>query len=266
MRARLGALILFVAVAGWGLPGRAQAAGSSSLIEIFELANVAATRGDHPGAIESYRKLTDAGVHDPDVYFNLATVYAQSGDYPRAILNYERALTLRPNDDKISEGLRNAERTLEERRAEREGEATIQRSDSISDAIYGRFTEDGLAIGLLAVNALFFAALGWVSLGRQRNRWVAILLATSGSLLVFCALGLGVKAGLLRDGPRAVALDDRVVLREGPDPRARPRAHARAGDRGQIVARDRDFVKLRVVGRAEGWTPASAVGQIDGLH
>lgn len=263
---RACASLLFVVVATWGEPGGAQASGGSSLTDIFELANVAATRGDHEGAIESYRTLIDAGVHDPDVYFNLATVYAQSGDYARAILSYERALTLRPNDGKTLEGVRAAERALEEARAEAEGEATIQRSDSISDALYGSFTEDGLAIGLLVVNLLFFVALGWAFAGRQRNRWLAMLLATSGFLLLFCALGLGVKAGLLRDGPRAVVLDDRVILREGPDPRARPRGLARAGDRGQIVARDRDFAKLRVVGRVEGWAPASAVGQIDGLH
>jgi tetratricopeptide (TPR) repeat protein len=264
MLARYGALIVFVTVAVWGAPARTQAAGPSSLTEIFESANVAATRGDHATAIANYRKLTEAGVHDPDVYFNLATAYAQSGDYARAILNYERALTLRPNDAKTSEGLRSAERVLEERRAEAEGEATIQRSDSISDALYRSFTENGLSIGLLVANALFFAALAWASLGRRRNRWLAALLAISGIMLLFCALGLGVKAGLLRDGPRAVALDDRVILREGPDPRARPRGQARAGDRGQIVDRDRDFVKLRVVGRLEGWTPASSVGLIDG--
>lgn len=266
MRARFLASMLFVTVAAWGGPSGAQASGGPSLTGIFEVANVAATQGDHGAAIDSYRKLIDAGVHDPDVYFNLATVYAQTGDYARAILYYERALTLRPNDGGTSDGLRSAERALEEERAEAEGEATIQRSDSISDAIYGSLTEDGLAIGLLVVNVLFFGALGWAFVGRQRNRWLAILLATSGFLLLFCALGLGVKAGMLRDGPRAVALEDRLTLREGPDPRARPRGQARAGDRGQIIARDRDFVKLRLVGRVEGWTPASTVGQIDGLH
>lgn len=65
------------------------ATGSSSLTEIFESSNVAASRGDYANAIAGYGKLIEAGVHDPDVYFNLATSLAQSGDYPRAILNYE---------------------------------------------------------------------------------------------------------------------------------------------------------------------------------
>jgi tetratricopeptide (TPR) repeat protein len=246
-----------------------QAAGNSSLTGVFELANVAASRGDHAAAISSYGQLIEAGVHDPDVYFNLATSFAQSGNYARAILNYERALALRPNDGKASENLRDAEKALEEERAELEGEATIQRSTSISDAVYGGFSEDSLAYGLLAANLVFFLGLAWASMGRRRNRWLYPLLVTSGVFLLMSALGLGAKAGLLRDGPRAVALDDRVILREGPDPRAQVRGEARGGDRGEIVDRDRDFVKLRVVSGLEGWTPASGVGLVDsdyGVH
>ena len=37
----------------------------------------------------------------------------------------------------------------------------------------------------------------------------------AGAILAFAALGMGVKAGMLRDGPRAVALDERVSLRDG---------------------------------------------------
>ncbi|TNF59410.1 MAG: tetratricopeptide repeat protein [Deltaproteobacteria bacterium] len=263
------ALVLLVASAGAAAQEPARASGGSSLAEIFKAANVSASRGDHPGAISYYRKLTEAGVHDPDVYFNLATSFAQSGDYARAILNYERALTLRPNDDKASENLRDAEKALEEERAEAEGEAMIQRSSSISDAVYGSVSEDALAYALLVANLFFFVGLAWASTGRRRNRWLYSLVVTSGVILLFCAIGLGVKAGLLREGPRAVALDDRVILREGPDPRAQVRGEARGGDRGEIVDRDGDFVKLRVVSGLEGWTLASRVGLIDpddGVH
>ena len=116
-------------------PHRPVFAGGSSLREIFESANVAASRGDHANAIASYGKLIEAGVHDPDVYFNLGTSFAQSGDYPRAILNYERALVLRPNESKAAENLRDAEKALEEQRAELEGEATIQRSSILKSVL-----------------------------------------------------------------------------------------------------------------------------------
>jgi len=263
MRGLYVVLALLIASAAAMAQEVSQASRGESLMQIFEAANVAASRGDYADAITNYQKLTESGVRDADVYFNLATSFAQSGDYARAILNYERALTLRPNDDKAADDLRSAEKTLEEQRAEAEGEATIQRSHSIGDALYGVMSEDALAYGLLAANLLLFVGLAWASLGRRRNRWLYPLVTASGLVVLFCALGLGAKAGVLRDGPRAVALDDRVTLREGPDRRAQVRGEARAGDRGEIIDQDRDFVKLRVVSGLEGWTPASSVGLID---
>jgi hypothetical protein len=84
MRACWIALALLIAPAGVG----AQPPGES-LTGIFEAANVAGSRGDYASAISDYERLTQSGVHDPDVYFNLATSWAQSGDYSRAILNFE---------------------------------------------------------------------------------------------------------------------------------------------------------------------------------
>jgi tetratricopeptide (TPR) repeat protein len=240
-----------------------QSARTSSLEEVFEGANVAASRGDYPRAISGYRTLIEAGVRDADVYFNLATTFAQSGDYPQAILNYERALIERPNDEQAEEDLRKAEQSLEEQRAEREGEAMIQRRSSMSEAVYGSFSEDALAYLLIVANVLFFACLGWIWIARRRSGRLVFASVAAGFVLLFSAFGLAVKAGMLRDGPRAVALEERVALREGPDDNARVRGEARGGDRAQVVATDRGFVKLRVVSGLEGWAPVSSVGIID---
>jgi tetratricopeptide (TPR) repeat protein len=269
---RAAVLILSIVFAGAALASAESPTRDPNAVplsQIFEAANVSASRGDHAGAISNYETLIEVGVRDPDVYFNLATSLAQAGDYPRAILNYERALVLRPGDDKASENLRDAEKALEERRAEAEGEAMIQRSSSMSDAIYAGVTEDSLAYVLLASNLVFFLCLGLAWVFHRRTQALYAALISSGFVLLFCAFGIAVKAGLLRSGPRAVALDDRVVLREGPDPNARVRGEARGGDRGEIVDRDRDFVKLQADSGLEGWAPASAVGQVDvddGVH
>jgi tetratricopeptide (TPR) repeat protein len=241
----------------------AEAEDSSSLSELFEAANIAASRGNHEAAVSRYQTLIDAGVRDADVFFNLGTVFAQAGDYPRAILSYERALLFRPGDERVVENLRRAEQALEEQRAEKEGEATIRRSSSIGDALYGRFTEDLLAYVLLLANAAFFLSLGWAWLSRRRGRWLIAATSTAGLVLALSALGLAVKAGMLRDGPRGVVLGERVALREGPDERARVREFGRGGDRAQVVNADGGFVKLKVAGGAQGWAPASSVGLID---
>ena len=241
----------------------AQGARLSSLQEVFEAANVAASRGDYQTAIAGYQRLVEAGVRDGDVYFNLATAFAQAGDYPRAILNFERALEIRPNDTKTRDSLRSAEQTLEETRAEAEGEAMIQRTSSMSEALYASFTEDALAYALVVANLVFFLCLGWSWAMRRRKGLLIAIAVSAGLALGFCALGLGVKAGMFRDGLRAIALDDRVSLREGPDARARVRGEARGGDRAEVIAVDADFLKLRVVSGAEGWAEAASVGLVD---
>jgi len=260
MRRRYSLMLALLAVS---LGAAAQTIESSSLADIFENANMAAARGDYTSAVSDYTRLVDAGVRDPDVFFNLATAFAQAGDYPRAILNYERALDLRPNDDETQSNLRNAERLLEERRAEAEGEAMIQRRSSIGDALYGSFTEDVLAYLLLVANLCFFGCLSWAWRSRRRSAGLVSATVLAGAILAFAALGMGVKAGMLRDGPRAVALDERVSLRDGPDERARVRGEARGGDRIEVIGADRDFLKLRMVSGLEGWAPAGAVGLVD---
>ena len=258
-------LVAFIVFAYAGSHASSAAAASASLTEIFEAGNIAASRGDYETAIHNYQMLIEAGVTDPDVYFNLATVHAQSGDYPRAILNFERALIAHPGDEQAEENLHAAERALEERRAEAEGEATIHRSSSATDAIYDELPEDALAYGLLAADFVFFGCLAWTWIAHRKGRWLYAFLIGAGVLFAFSAIGLGQMAGMFREGPRVVALGDRVALREGPYPQAKIRGEARGGDRGVAVDRDGEFLKLRLVSGLQGWAPASAVGLID-LH
>lgn len=239
------------------------ATNTSSLLDVFETANVAASRNDPTGAIQGYERLVDAGVRDPDVYFNLGTAYARAGAYPRAILNYERALELRPNDDKAQENLRAAEKVLEEARAEAEGEAVIQRSSSLSEALYSRFPENALAYALIVANLAFFGCLALSWMRRRRAERLLAVAIVSAMVLVFSAVGLAAKSGVFRDGLRVIVVEDRVPLREGPNAEARVLADARGGDRAEVTATDGDFVKLHVVSGSRGWADASTVGLVD---
>ena len=198
----LGALLVATTTASAQPP-------SGSLSGLFKEANIAASQGSQATAIAKYQTLIEAGVRDADVYFNLATALAQLGEYPYAILNYERSLLLDPTDSKAKENLHQAEKLLEERRAEAEGEATIQRGASISDASYALLSEDSLAYVALLSNLCFFACLGWAWAVRRRNVRLIAALLVSGAVLAYSALGLAVKAGAFRDGPRAIALADR---------------------------------------------------------
>lgn len=245
-------------------PAPQKQAPPTTVQDVFEAANTAAFQGKFGEAISGYAELVDAGIHDADVYFNLATVLAQAGDYPLAILYYERALSLRPGDADAAANLAAAEEALENARVEAEGEAMIHRSREVGEAAFQRFSKDTLAYILLFANLLFFVGLTLFWFSRRRPRWLMSMVASSAVLLAVSALGLAIKAGSFRQGSRAVVLEDRVVLREGPDPRARIRGEARGGDRGEILASaDGEFVKLQVTGGPVGWAKADQVGTVD---
>ena len=237
---------------------------STTVQDLFEAANVAAFRGNYAEAIGDYAELVEAGVHDADVYFNLATVLAQAGNYPQAILYYERSLSLRPGDASTAANLTAAEQALENARVEAEGEAMIHRSRAVGEAAFQRISKDTLAYILLLANFLFFLGLTCFWFSSRRPRWLMSLVASSALLLVGSAFGLAIKAGAFREGSRAVVLEDRVALREGPDPRAQIRGEARGGDRGEILgSADGEFVKLQVTGGPVGWAKADQVGTIE---
>ena len=236
----------------------------STVRKMFNDANLLASRGDYAKAISMYSSLAKFDVEDPDLYFNLATTLSKSGDYPQAILYYEKALRLRPTDSNISSNLKQVEQVLEKQRATVEGTATIHRRHAIAEAIFHRFPLNALAYTLLISNLLFFIGLGWAWVTNRRTTGILPLVLVSATALGFSAIGLAFGTGVFRDGRRAVVIADQVVLREGPDPRARVRGKVRGGDRGEIIGpTDHEFVHLRIHGGLEGWALHKQVGAID---
>jgi hypothetical protein len=96
-----------------------------------------------------------------------------------------------------------------------------------------------------------------VRLGLAIGATVAVLLLVPGSL------ALAVHAQWIGGGLEAIVLDDHVALLDGPDPRARPRAEAREGDRAEVGERIGRFVFIRVAGRGAGWAPEGSIGVIE---
>jgi hypothetical protein len=73
--------------------------------EVFLAANASYETGDYHAAIESYRRLTDAGAVDADLFYNLGNAYYKNNELGPAVLFYVRALKIRPRDDDAKENL-----------------------------------------------------------------------------------------------------------------------------------------------------------------
>lgn len=74
--------------------------------EAFELANQAYQKENYEQAIIQYKQLIEEGYHDADLYFNLGNAYYKSQQVGLSILNFEKALKLKPNNNKIEHNLR----------------------------------------------------------------------------------------------------------------------------------------------------------------
>ena len=236
---------------------------ATTIDQIFNKANILAAQGDYPAAISRYTELVESGLDDPDVYFNLATTFAKSEDYPRAIFYYERALKLRPNDRGSISNLKEAEQALENERSETEGEAMIHRQQGIGQTVFHRISNNALAYILLVSNLLLFIGLSWRWIANRRVSGIMPLVIVSAALLGLSAIGLGVKTGAFEEGHPAIAIENRVLLREGPYPKAKIRAEARGGDRGEIIGQEAgEFIKFQINGGSEGWALNDEIGII----
>lgn len=242
----------------------APAAAQESIEAIFQHAGEAYARGDYEEAAEGYRRLLDAGVRDPDVHYDLALTELRREDFGRAIQHLRIALTLRPGDDEAQATLAAARTALVSARAESEGTAVVQEGAPIMEVLGGRFTEATLAWATLAL--LFLTLLALVLRSRMRGS-ARLASGVAAALLVplFLLAGLGVleRRGAFRDGPRAVMLEDRTPLREGPDERAQVRSEAREGEEAILLGADERWRRVRLRDGRQGWTPASAVGLVD---
>jgi tetratricopeptide (TPR) repeat protein len=255
--------LLCLAIAGM-FTGIATDARAESLDAIFRSGNEAFFHGDFPTALQRYRRLTDAGIHDPDVFMNIGLAHAHAGELGRAILAFEQTLALRPGDPEAANALATARAAVGKHRAERQGEALVETRPPLAEALVRPYGENTLAVLSLLFDAVFFGCL-WAR-RRSRSDQVRTGLAVTASLTGLCAVvaltALFIKRGGLSEGEPAIVLREGAEVREAPDPRAIARAYAHEGGSAKVVARDGGFVRVRTAAGAVGWMTQDDVGVV----
>lgn len=261
MSARL-ALTLLATVASLSFAmGKARA---DTLEDVFRAGNEAYFHGEYAEAIARYENLVELGVRDADVFYNLGVAYERQGRLGFAIASFERALRTRPSDEAVRTALESIRQAAAERRADREGEATVASGPGLGEALFGGVPEEVLAWAVLIFDALFFGVLvGFLFVRRETARLVlGIAAPLLGIALTLSGIGLAVRSGAFDEGVPAVIVTDRSALREGPRESAGERGVAREGERAWILGGDQDWLRVRV-GSREGWLEAERVVAIE---
>lgn len=233
--------------------------------EIFTRANTDFFEGRYDDAIARYRTLVEAGIDDGAVYYNLASAHTRRGELGHAVLYFERALVASGGDDDTRAALRVVRELLGKRAAERDGEAIVQTRPPLVEAVVEPFSENTLAWTLVITLWLLFGLLMLRRSGLLPQARVVLgaAAALAGVLVLLASAALAVRTGALHEGQRAVVLEARGGLREGPDERAGTRAPLIEGGLARAIQQEGRWVRIRTDQGHDGWVSADLIGLID---
>lgn len=265
MRRVLGAL-LFALVATAPRPALADAVD-----EAFARGNEAAAAGDWEGAVrewEQARRLLPG--RSAVLSYDLGTAYGHLGETGLATFHLRRALQSEsdPSDEIVEAARRNL--GIMQRRAELEataGGAQISPPESWWDR----------AVAALAAQAMgwFTLVVGWAAVSmvfvrtwqRRRARGSGAVTGALALVLgVVFVVGAGIHGISLRADtttPRAIALDRKLEVREGPGTHRKVSFVLQGGSRVRIVDRSPGWSRIRLEGGLEGWVPEVSLGRLD---
>lgn len=255
----VSALFALLALVATVFPSDARA---QSLDAIFTQGREAYVAGRFDDAVAAWERLRDAGVRDADVEYDLGLAEIQRGRYGAAMLAFERALRVEPGDEDAANALEGARRVLAERRAEREGAASLGNDAGFAEVLVRPFSEPLLAWLLLGLEALIFLLV--VLLFRLPRLRAALAIATTLAAVLFIAVGSGllVKRRTFEEGRRALVLAADAALREGPDVRTAQLGEAHEGDGLSVLDEEEQWVLVELRGR-RGWMAREHVGWVD---
>ena len=244
--------VAVVLLVGLLVGGPSQAANMSA-------GNDAYQRGDYEAAIQHYEALVAGGLVHEDLYYNLANANYRAGRYGNAIFNYERALRVDPEQE---DTLYNLSVVREAVAADGENRLQGAEKDAWWVRICQGFSISSTTLTLLLCNLLFFAGLIMLRF------LVPGLVRTS---VVVLAVFLGVTStasGVLLFGHtyanqkihNGIVTSDLTIMREGPDSSLEERGQLHPGLRVRVLARDPEWLLIRLANGVEGWVPRTSIG------
>ncbi|HOX45002.1 MAG TPA: tetratricopeptide repeat protein [Myxococcota bacterium] len=236
-------------------------AGDDQFQAIFQAGNQRYLTGDYAGAVAEYRKLLDAGLVHPDVYFNLGNASYRAGAKGMAVLAYERALALEPGDAAVASNLAAVRRELVDR-------VVMPGDGGVGEPLWHGFIR-GLSLGRLTWLCL---GLYWLGFGlliarrllaegllRRLLFWVNVPVL---SLVVVLGGLLGSRVWLEERVHHAVVVAAAAPLREGPERSAKALMEIHEGLKVRLLSQVGDHVRVRLENGVEGFLLESQIGKI----
>jgi hypothetical protein len=214
--------------------------------EVFLKANSAYKEGDYAKAAEGYQRLVGAGFDDGRVHYNLGNALLRRGELGRAIASYLRSRAMRPRDEDVRANLDFA------RQSTKDAIEPPEPSEVLSTLFFWHFSlsHRELAVGLLAVNLLFWSVLGLglVRPNRELIRWTSFLL-----LVLLLTLAASLLVHRFADRPVAVIVAQELNVHTAPEESSVVRFKVHAGTELRVQDQRQGWVRVSLPDGQQGW-------------
>lgn len=257
-------ILIWLALLVWsprGLAAEPLEAEEGSLQGFFQAANQAYLDARYDDAVAGYRKLIEAGVVHPDLYYNMANACYRAGNNGLAVLFFEKALALEPSNAAAASNLAAVRKDLIDRVVMPEG-------GTVGEPLWHGFIR-GLSLGWLT-----WAFLGlWLlvfALGTVRRLlasgpirrllfWINVPLV---SIVLVMGTLLFARIYVQERVHHGVVIAPTAALREGPGRAAKVEMEIHAGLKVRVLNEVGDHVRVRLANGVEGFIPDRQLGRI----
>ncbi|WP_224488442.1 SH3 domain-containing protein [Robertkochia flava] len=221
--------------------------------QLFEEGNKLYNEGAYQEAIQRYKKISESGMHSPELYFNMGNAYYKINEIAPSILYYEKALVLDPEDEDVRVNLAYA-RNMTIDAIEEMPQTGISK---LVNGIIG--TLDYRMWSYLAIGAMFLFVTLFIAYyfayaqGRKR-----LLFAGSGVSLLLslvCLLFAFQQRTLLSQRNPAIVFAQETTVKSEPNLGSEEIFRLHEGTKVFILDTLNNWKKIRLSDGKEGWLP-----------
>ncbi len=237
------------------------ASKSSSVDELFKMANEKYKTGKYTDAVRLYENILKKGIKNGYVYYNLGNAYFKTKELGKAILCYERAKIYLPDDKDVNYNLRYAKLMRVDRfKKESPNPFTV-----ILLFVYNLFSINTLCV----LSVIFLFVLSGIFLGRwlwrgnmHLNNILYKLFPYVGGVFLFFVLLLGIKIFVVESYNYAVVLEKEIDVKSGPGKEYTVMFNLHEGTKVNIKKISGNWLFITTPNGFSGWVKKASVEKI----
>lgn len=276
-RIALGGLVTLAIAGRWSGSPVAQSAIDDPG-DVFRAGNAAYESGDYFGAIEAYRRLTDAGVDDATLYYNLANAYYKNNGLGNAVLFYERSLRIQPRNEDAKENLYLVRSQLRDKQFVTGQNRLVKGFIWLHDHLTTRemlllASLSYLVLSLLVIVFIFretrlvrsfYARMSVLSIGRLigLTRGQDILMAAGLAGFLFITASISSYRKVVSNRVEAVVLAVEIAVYSSPTEDATLQFKIHEGTMVSVGERRSDWVRIELPGGMSGWVSSQSIENV----